>query len=94
MLTGNLQIKNSAYYAVLNLKEGGKYKQKWISTKLKTKWNKRKAETMLKDLISKYELVDFSKQNTDIKFSDYAQKWLDRKKAQSSNVRGTGIITR
>lgn len=43
MLTGNLQIKKDTYYAVINFKQGEKYKQKWISTKLKTKGNKRKA---------------------------------------------------
>ena len=40
MITGSLQIKNDTYYAVINLKEGDKYKKKWISTKLKTKGNK------------------------------------------------------
>lgn len=80
MLTGSLQVKGDRYYAVLSFKEGEKNKTKWISTKLKTKGNKRKAETILKDLIAKYESFDFSKENTNIKFSDYAQKWLDRKK--------------
>ena len=44
MLTGSLQIKNNTYYTVLNLKEGEKYKQKWITTKLNVKGNKRKAK--------------------------------------------------
>lgn len=35
-MTGCLKIKNDAYYALLNLKVGNKYKQKWTSTKLKT----------------------------------------------------------
>lgn len=42
-MTGSLKIKNDTFYAVINLKENGKYKQKWISTKLKVKGNKRKA---------------------------------------------------
>lgn len=41
-MTGCLKIKNDTCYAVLNLKEKGKYKQKWISTKLNVKGNKRK----------------------------------------------------
>ncbi len=43
-MTGCLKIKNDTYYAVLNLKEGGKYK---ISTKLNVKGNKRKATEFL-----------------------------------------------
>lgn len=77
-MTGNLQIKNDTYYAVLNLKEGGKYKQKWISTKLKVKGNKRKATEMLNDFIEEYSKKGIL--NTpDTKFIDYAKKWLERK---------------
>lgn len=54
-MTGCLKIKNDTYYAVLNLKVGNKYKQKWISTKLKTKGNKRKATEFLNALIVEYE---------------------------------------
>ncbi len=54
-MTGCLKIKNDTYYAVLNLKVGDKYKQKWISTKLKTKGNKRKATEILNALIAEYE---------------------------------------
>ncbi len=54
-MTGCLKIKNDTYYAALNLKVGDKYKQKWISTKLKTKGNKRKATEILNALIAEYE---------------------------------------
>ena len=61
MLTGNLQIKNDTYYAVINFKQGDKYKQKWITTKLKTKGNKRKATEFLNSVIEKYSSMDLEK---------------------------------
>lgn len=79
-MTGSLQVKNNIYYAVINLTDqNGKRKQKWISSKLETKGNKRKAEQFLRDKIKEYEL----KQNiipTDILFSDYVLHWLNIKK--------------
>lgn len=44
-MTGSLQVKNGKYYMVLNSTENGKRKQKWISTGLPEKGNKRKAGT-------------------------------------------------
>ena len=54
-MTGSLKIKNDTFYAVINLKEDGKYKQKWISTKLKVKGNKRKATEFLNKIMAEYE---------------------------------------
>ena len=55
MLTGNLQIKNGKYYAVLNLKVNGKRKPKWIPLGLPERGNKREAESLLNHLIVEYE---------------------------------------
>ena len=44
-MTGSLQVKNDKYYAVINMKEGGKRKQKWISLDLPVK-EKEKQKTM------------------------------------------------
>lgn len=55
MLTGNLQIKNGKYYAVLNLKVNGKRKPKWIPLGLPERGNKREAEALLNHLIVEYE---------------------------------------
>ena len=63
-MTGCLKVKNDTYYAVLNLKEGDKYKQKWISTKLKTKGNKRKATEILNALIAEYEEKEKNSENS------------------------------
>ena len=50
-MTGSLQNKNGKYYIVLNYREGEKRKQKWISTGLDVKGNKRKAEEMLHEAL-------------------------------------------
>ena len=88
-MTGCLKIKNDTYYAVLNLKVGEKYKQKWISTKLKTKGNKRKATEILNALIVEYEqkeiqakAIEKNENQCDILFTDYMQTWLERKKGK------------
>jgi hypothetical protein len=47
-MTGSLQIKNNKYYAVLNvIGDDGKRKQKWITTNLEVKGNKKKAAKIL-----------------------------------------------
>ena len=42
-MTGSLQTKNDKYYVVINFYEYGKRKQKWVSTDLPVKNNKKKA---------------------------------------------------
>lgn len=74
-MTGSLQIKNEKYYVVLNFNEEGKRKQKWISTGLPSKNNKRKAEQALRDILKEYENRNPYVQN-DILFSDYIKLWL------------------
>ncbi len=79
-MTGCLKIKNDTYYAVLNLKEGGKYKQKWISTKLNVKGNKHKVTEFLNDQLARYEENIASEKPHDILFTDYIKQWLEKKK--------------
>ena len=89
MLTGNLQIKNDTYYAVINYKQGEKYKQKWISTKLKTTGNKRRATEFLNSVIEKYSEMDLKKKMWNIKFTDYVTKGFQKvlKKSGFSHMR-------
>ena len=55
-MTGSLQVKNDKYYAVLNFRDkDGKRVQKWIPLNLPLRGNKRKAETMLRQLIEQYQ---------------------------------------
>lgn len=79
MITGNLQIKNDKYYAVLNIKVDGKRKPKWIPLGLPVRGNKRNAEAELTRLINDYELeavAAASRTQADVPLVDYLQDWL------------------
>lgn len=75
-MTGDLQIKNGKFYMVLNSTENGKRKQRWISTGLPVKGNKRKAEQMLRERLAKEGWNAPSAEAADIKLSDYIRRWL------------------
>ncbi len=99
-MTGCLKIKNDTYYAVLNLKVGDKYKQKWISTKLKTKGNKRKATEFLNALIVEYEekeiqtkAIEENENQCDILFTEYMKNWLEKKKNKVETITFEGYKT-
>lgn len=74
-MTGCLQIKKDMYYMVLNTYENGKRKQKWLSTGLTVKGNKRKAEQMLRDTLHEHELAQGAVY-TDVTLADYVRYWL------------------
>lgn len=79
MITGYLQIKNDKYYAMLNLKVGGKRKPKWIATGMPVRGNKRNAEAMLALLINEYEeqqSIEANRTEADVIFADYMRAWL------------------
>lgn len=81
-VTGSLQVKNGIYYAVLNLKdENGKRKQKWISTGLPIKGNKRRAEKSLRDKIQEWDnkIVEYY---SSISVAEYFEKWLAEIKSE------------
>ena len=108
-MTGCLKVRHDTYYAVLNLKEGDKYKQKWISTKLSTKGNKRKAAEVLNAILVEYEdedkireLTEFkdkgnieetTSKTNDILFSDYLIQWLEKKKNKVEIITFEGYKT-
>ena len=75
IMTGSLQVKNDKFYMIINLKENGKRKQKWVSTGLEVKGNKRKAEQMLREFLTSQEQVQ-SKPKSNVLFSDYIRHWL------------------
>ena len=78
-MTGSLQIKNDKYYAVLNFTdEDGKRRQKWISTKLEVRGNKRKAIDILRQLEETYD--DKRLQTENLLLADYFASWLERVK--------------
>ncbi len=74
-MTGCLQIKKDMYYIVLNTYENGKRKQRWISTGLSAKGNKRKAEQLLREALHEYELKSGAV-TSDVTLADYVRHWL------------------
>lgn len=85
MVTVSLQEKNGVYQAVLNYKDNnGKRKQKWKSTGLAVRGNKRlalqKADEIRKEFEEELELISLnhskSKVIKDILFVDYMKNWL------------------
>jgi len=78
-MTGSLQIKNDKYYAVINYKDKyGKSKQKWKSTGLPTRGNKRRATEILNKLLNKANFEQLAG-DEDIPFWEYMYQWLDVK---------------
>lgn len=77
MVPGHLQEKKGRYYAVLDLYENGNRKQKWISTGLPVKGNKKRAEAILLEKRKEYgeHQVECKKDGT--LFSDFMKDWLE-----------------
>ena len=75
MVAGHLHEKNGYYYIILNLTDSaGKRKPKWISTGLKIKGNKKRAEQMLMEERRKYANA---KAGDDVLFADFMEQWLE-----------------
>lgn len=74
-VTGNVQVKNGKYYAVLNLREQGKRKQKWIGTGLRERGNKKNAEKILSELCEKFS--DDASDKPEMTVAEYFQNWLE-----------------
>lgn len=93
-MTGSLQIKNDKYYMVLNSTENGKRKQKWLSTGLPEKGNKRKAEQMLRETLRQHELQN-GIVKSDVLFADYIRLWLAdaKRKVDPVTYQGYEVLT-
>ena len=80
-MTGSVQVSNGKWYCVLNMKdENGKRKQKWISTGLSEKGNKKKAQKILDQLKLKYDGHDIIANAAQIPFEEYCRKWLESRR--------------
>lgn len=88
-MTGSLQIKNDKYYLVLNLINQGKRRQKWISTGLSVKGNKRRAEQLLRETLQQYQQQGGSIP-CDVLFSDYVRYWLEQVRRRVDEVTWQG----
>ena len=90
MNKGSLQVNHGTYYVVVNYKdEFGKPKQKWISTGLRERGNKTKANSKMKEILRNFNLaneVTKFKKEEDILFTDFLNSYLDIKKEQIEPV--------
>lgn len=74
-MTGSLHVKKDKYYMVINYYQGTQRKQKWVSTGLDVKGNKKKAERMLTDTIRRME-EETEVAKTDETLADTIRSWL------------------
>ena len=84
-MTGSLQVKNDKFYIIVNTKENGKRKQKWIATGLDVKGNKRKAEQLLRETLMECEKAPVRPVN-DALFADYIRAWLGKAERKVDSV--------
>ncbi|MBE6964565.1 MAG: site-specific integrase [Ruminococcaceae bacterium] len=92
-MTGSVQVKGNKLYCVLNFKDNkGRRKPKWFATGLEAKGNKKRAESMLRDLLAKYEHTS-AESLQKIMFTDYIHQWLELKKPQIDIVTYEGYET-
>lgn len=79
MVSGTLALKNGYYYAVLSYRDAaGKRYQKWVSTGLPQKGNKRRAEQELIRIRSEFEIPRVAGElSSNMLFADYLDQWLE-----------------
>ncbi len=88
-MTGTLKVKNGVYYAVINYKDDfGKYKQKWISTGLKERGNKKQAQRFLDEQLQSFNPNEIKEQiiapivENDLIFVDYIKSYIENKQKE------------
>lgn len=94
MVAGHLQIKKGYYYIVLSYKdENGKRKTPWISTGLKVKGNKRRAQALLLEARKSFEPPE-PKSNRKL-LTEYLEYWVEQHKpniAESTYYAYKGLV--
>ncbi len=88
-MTGSLQIKNNRYHMVINyIDDRVGRKNKWISTGLTVKGNKKAAEAMLNKWLTEHE--DYNICASEILFCDYLERWIKQidRDLQESTLKG------
>lgn len=89
-MKGSLRVRDGMYYAVISYKnELGQYKQKWITTGLKERGNKKAAQKILEDEVEKFQEPTVSEnpkpiQSNDIIFIDYIYDYIQSKEKELS----------
>jgi len=81
-MTGSLQEKNGMFQMVINMKDSaGKRKQKWISTGLTIKGNKRKAEQMLVVFIAEHKDSGYIEPSK-VLLCDFIRDWVEMRRTE------------
>lgn len=98
MIAGHLQIKHGIYYMVLSYVDAdGNRKQPWISTKLKAKGNKKRAQEMLDDMRRNFVIPASASAVTDISldmlFGDFLKYWLEIKRESIAATTYASYVT-
>ncbi len=90
-MTGKIKIRNGIYYAVINYKDNyGNYKQKWISTGLKERGNKKEAQRFLNEQLENFSLekpfesIPTPIVQNDIIFMNYIKDYIQHKEKELS----------
>ncbi len=94
-MTGSIQEKDKKLYIVLHYKTSAEQsKNKWVSTGLPARGNKKKAEAMIPEVIEKYKTLEYVEGR--ILFTDCVIDWLERKrgKVEQSTWEGYEIYAR
>ncbi len=80
-MTGSIQEKDKKLYIVLHYKiNTEQHKNKWVSTGLPARGNKKKAEAMIPEVIEKYKTLEYVEGR--ILFTDCVIDWLERKRGK------------
>ena len=90
-MKGSLRLKDGLFYAVISYKdEFGKFKQKWISTNLKERGNKKQAQKILEQELENFK-SSFNENNNenqitdnDVIFMNYIKTYIDEKESSLS----------
>ena len=89
-MKGSLRVRDGMYYAVISYKnELGQYKQKWITTGLKERGNKKAAQKILEEEVEKFQDPVLTKTpqpqiQNNILFVDYIEDYVKSKEKELS----------
>ena len=92
----------SYFYIVLSYKEfkTQKNKTKWVSTGLEVRGNKKRAESMIPEIIEKYAFLErkngsiYDYDKKEFLVADYVSEWLGRKRIELFTSTYEGYVTR
>ena len=79
MVAGHLRVQNGYWQMIFSYKDvSGKRKTKSVSTKLKQKGNKKRAEQMLLEARQKFDFLypGLRAESGGVTFSEYMLEWL------------------